>query len=240
MNILNNSKFLIQRILRYFGWEIVRHNKSEIIFLSSRLNELNVDTIFDVGANQGQYANSLFSSNFKGKIFSFEPYSKAHKSLLKLAKKNSGWYVPPRCAVGRINKMVTLNISENSVSSSLLPMLDEHLNSAKKSRYIGTEFVPLITLDSFAKSIKFKKAFLKIDTQGYELEVVLGAKSLMKKLVGIQLEVSIGNLYDGQPNYLYILKHIEKKGFNLWSITPGFRDKKTNKLLQFDAIFLKK
>ena len=72
MNILNNSKFLIQRILRYFGWEVVRHNKSEIIFLSSRLKEINVDTVFDVGANQGQYANSLFSSNFKGKILQLQ------------------------------------------------------------------------------------------------------------------------------------------------------------------------
>ena len=240
MNILNNIKFLIQRILRYFGWVIVRYNTPEIIFLSSRLKELNVDTVFDVGANQGQYASSLFSSNFQGKIFSFEPYSRAHKSLLKLANKNPDWHVAPKCAVGRINKIVILNISENSFSSSLLPILDEHLNSAKYSRYIGTESVPLITLDSFTKKIKFKKAFLKIDTQGYELEVLLGAKSLMKKIVGIQLEVSIGNLYCGQPYYLDILQHIENMGFKLWSITPGFRDKKTDKLLQFDAIFFKK
>lgn len=106
------------------------------------------DLVLDVGANTGQYAARLRELGYGGKILSFEPLPDAHAQLLARAAADPLWEVHPRCALGAAAGTGALNVAGNSVSSSLLPMLDLHAAAAPRSIYIGQVETPVTTLDA--------------------------------------------------------------------------------------------
>ena len=200
-----------------------------------------MDLILDVGANAGQYALKIRSEGFRGKIVSFEPLPDAHATLLEKAKGDPLWIVHKRAAVGSRPGEAEINISQNSESSSILPMLNAHSTADPASSYIGKARTEVITLDSVFDSYRRsdEKTFLKIDTQGFEDRVLGGISANLKNVSGVQLELSIVPLYDGQRLYPYFFDFFEKSDFFLWSLTPGFFDSSTGQLLQFDAVFVR-
>ena len=236
---VNIVKNVIQNNLRKFGWEINRFRLTGCSQLSRELNERNVGLVLDVGANVGQFASSLFAAGYLGEIVSFEPVGESYKRLVKTANINPRWQVAPQMAIGSKNGGVEINISKNSVSSSILPILSQHVTSAPESNYYSSEKVLMKKLDSWVSDKILYRPFLKIDTQGYELEVIKGASGLLNLASGIKLEISIAKLYEGQPDYIHLISRIRKLGFELWSLEPGFSDSKTGQLLQFDALFFR-
>lgn len=195
--------------------------------------------VFDVGANTGQFGQSLREAGFRGRIVSFEPLAAAREKLLAVSQKDNKWDVAPRAAIGNEDGEIEIHIAGNSVSSSVLDMLDAHANAAPGSRYVGSEKVPLRRLDSIALDYLHPDsvAFLKIDTQGYEDRVLQGASNLLKKTAGLQLELSFVPLYDGQRLYDEMVSQLKLLGFELWSMSPVFSDPQTGRLLQVDATF---
>jgi hypothetical protein len=133
-----------------------------------------------------------------------------------------------------------MNISNNSVSSSALPILADHTDGAPDSRYVGVEKAPVITLDDCQLFVRDKTTFLKVDTQGFEQQVLDGARELLKSLVGVQLEMSLAPLYEGQPDFVSLIDQMQKSGFDIWALNPGFYNRKTGRLLQADATFFRK
>jgi hypothetical protein len=136
---------------------------------------------------------------------------------------------------------LVINVSSNSVSSSVLPMLDAHGNAAPESRYTRRETVPLQKLDSAAAPYVTpnSKTFLKVDTQGYERQVLEGASNLLLGVTGVSLEVSLIPLYAGQQLMPEIVKYMENRGFSLWGVMPAFVVAQTGRTLQLDAIFFR-
>jgi hypothetical protein len=84
-----------------------------------------------------------------------------------------------------------------------------------------------------------EKTFLKIDTQGFEKEVLNGLSLNLENILAIQLELSITPLYENQELYEYFFSFFKKNNFRLWNLIPGFFNPQTGELLQFDAIFVK-
>jgi FkbM family methyltransferase len=227
------------------GFELQRFHpaRSPAAQLNAMLAFHKINLIFDVGANIGQYGNELRRNiGYRGRIISFEPMKAAHGALVKLAAADRLWEVAPRAAIGANNGTAMINVSSNSVSSSILPMLESHANAAPQSRYFDREEVPLATLDSLA--VKYFKddsvAFLKIDTQGYECEVLRGAPNTLSRTVGIQMELSLVPLYDGQKLMLDMLADVSQLGFELWGVSPTFAAPDTGRMLQVDATFFKR
>jgi FkbM family methyltransferase len=240
--LLKNS---IKNFCKIFNLDIrfITPYSSEQQIIKNLIKIKKIDVILDVGANIGQFAHSILQLGFDGEIICFEPTSSAHKNLELNFKKIQHVRVYPRCALGDSVKKTTIHISENSVSSSILNMNDEHLYHAPNSRYVNTENVDLITLDSFFKlnpKYKSNKLYLKIDTQGFEMNVLRGAEKSLKNISVIQLEASIAMLYDGQPSFVDIIKFLGHNEFSLWSIIPGFSDPLSGRLLQFDMLFYRK
>ena len=134
------------------GFELHRFSveQSEIGRLIRMLKYNNVNLIFDVGANTGQFGLLLRDFGFDGEIVSFEPLSDARARLLKNSKNDPLWKVAPQAAIGEQNGEIEIQIAENSQSSSVLNMLDAHINAAPDSRYVGKEKVALRKLDSIA------------------------------------------------------------------------------------------
>lgn len=240
---MNPLKKLIKQVLSACGFKIYKVRKK-----FTRLQPPNplvyhqVDLLLDVGANIGQYVIDNRQQGYLGQVVSFEPLPDAYETLLENADEDSQWIIHERCAVGSESGQTQINISKNSFSSSLLPMLNTHSDSAPESVYIGTASTPVIALDSiyerYAKGKK--KVFLKIDTQGFEAHVLSGALQSLRSIFAVQLELSLVPLYANQELYPYFLKFFEEHGFYLWQIIPGFIDNESGQSLQFDAIFLRK
>lgn len=200
-----------------------------------------IDLIFDVGANAGEYALLTRKDGYRGRIVSFEPLPEAHLQLQEVARADPMWTIHPRCALGATIGTTRINIARNSVSSSIMPMLDAHASAEPNSVYVGTADTSIVTLDSVFDQYSRPggKVFLKIDTQGFEAEVLKGCTAALPRIHGVQLELSTVPLYEGQQLYRYFFDLFESQGFTLWSILPGFSNAQTGQHLQFDAVFFR-
>lgn len=243
MSNMNYYKNQIKKLINLLGW-----NLSKITILNSHELQVNyviqlvkANIIFDIGANTGQFAQSVRKGGYKGQIVSFEPLSDAWIELKKNANNDSNWLIHERVAIGNSNGEIKINISNNSVSSSVLPMLKQHSSAASDSVYIAEETVPIVTFDSIASQYLNNESniFLKIDTQGFEWEVLEGAKNTLHLVNGVIVELSLVPLYDGQRLWKDIINKLENEGFTLWALQEVFTDPNTGQSLQFDGIFIK-
>ena len=236
-------KKIIRKILRNLGIEISRYNSSNSsaaqLVRTFELNDINM--VFDIGANEGQFASELREHGYKGKIVSFEPLSKAGTKLSYFASYDPEWVVHQRAAIGDHDGKVEINVAGNSVSSSVLPMLQSHLSAAENSAYIGSESVPIFKIDSIANIYLTPgiNLFIKIDTQGFEWQVLDGASKTLRHARGILCEMSLVPLYSGQSLYRDIIDRLNLEGFKLWALQKGFTDSRTGQSLQIDGVFLR-
>lgn len=209
--------------------------------LKTALDHFKVDCVFDVGANTGQFGVELREVGYEGGLVSFEPLSEAHTALTETAKGDPKWRVHPRSAIGDHDGEIAINISRNLVSSSILPMLSAHSDVEKDSAYVGTEQVPIHRLDTIAQQYLSGSVtpFLKIDTQGFEPQVLDGAAGVLGKMKGVLLELSIVPLYERQKLWRDMVERLEGEGFTLWAIQKGFTDLKTGRSMQMDGIFFR-
>ena len=231
----------VKRLARRLGVDIRRYDPSatDVGRTVRLMADLRVNLVFDVGANAGQYAHELRRHGYQGAIVSIEPLLSAWTNPQMAAERDSLWHVPDRVAIGSASGSGRINQSRNSVSSSLLPMLDSHSSAAPDSVVIGTEQVEVRTLDEVAAPYvrADTRVFLKVDTQGFEHEVLKGARGLLPAVTAIQVELSLVPLYKGQILYRDLLARLESLGFQLWNLMPEFRDPGTGRLLQTDAVF---
>ena len=243
LNLIPMFKEFVQSLFSSVGLELrltsVRSNS--YVQLLAALNHINADLVFDIGANRGQFAKNLRSVGFSDRIISFEPLASAHSILCARARNDCLWYVHPRLALGDRDGEITINVSGNSVSSSVLPMLHAHSSAAEGSSYVASECTPLSRLDSVSTQYlnPSTRAFIKIDVQGYEWEVLDGAAETLKAAYGVMVEMSLVPLYDGQRLWLDLMNRMQEEGFLLWAIQKGFVDPHSGRSLQVDAIFLR-
>lgn len=232
-----------QNLFQRLGWDVRRtaYPSSEEVLLTRFLSVARPSTVFDVGANIGQYGLSLRKCGFSGRIVSFEAVPSVHARLSALAAQDRDWTVAPCCALGRSKGEARINLAGNSVSSSLLPMNAAHLKAAPDSQYIASEMVRLERLDDVAGPFvpKDGRLFLKVDTQGYEEEVLLGADRVLESTTAMQLEMSVVPLYQGAPSVRRVLELCEDLRFQLHGLIPGIYDERSGALLQIDGLFLK-
>ena len=229
---------IIKRIFSLFGIGIFRFDISKERVIPEYLD---LDLMLDVGANTGQYVTLIRRQGFKNQIVSFEPLSAEHLQLQANSRKDVNWEIFERCAIGNVNGSGTMNISQNSFSSSLLGILKSHLSAAPESAYIGTESTPIFRLSEIyqSKYTGYKRLGLKIDVQGFEMEVLLGAQEILNLVSFVQIEMSLIPVYSDQKMYFEIDAFLRQSGFSLWKVVPGFSNPVDGQQLQFDGIYVK-
>jgi FkbM family methyltransferase len=235
-----SAKKTVKRWINRIGFDIVRYQPA-VHPLARRLKILEcygINLVIDVGANAGQYAQELRRLGYKGRIVSFEPLSDAFQVLRKSAEADHAWDVY-HFALGDKPGTSLINVSGNSYSSSLLGMLPKHLQSAPDSGYVRQENIIIKTLDDVFPSFyrNGDKCYLKIDTQGFEKQVLEGGPLALQKINTIQLEMSLVPLYDGETLFLDMCQFLKERGFEIVALEPGFADANSGQLLQIDGIF---
>ncbi len=223
----------VRGVLERAGYDVVPLWRDETDFLGRLLRDLDVDAVLDVGANQGQYARRLRVLGYQGPIVSFEPGRQAYKLLRRRVEGDPRWEAV-NVAVGRHTGTLDLNVSANSVSSSMLRLTDVHVDAAPESVATTVESVPVVTLDQAVT--QFERIWLKVDTQGYELEVLAGAKEVLRRTRALQIELSLAPLYAGQASPVDVLRLTQDEGFQIIDLIPGFRSPTSGHLLQCDVI----
>ncbi|MEJ2602762.1 MAG: FkbM family methyltransferase [Gammaproteobacteria bacterium] len=231
-------KQAVQKSLHKLGLRVQRISNDDIHRLVRTLEANRIEIVLDVGANIGQFARSLREAGFRGEIVCFEPLPTAHAALQEAFRNDAGTTVHPRVALGSERSTIDINVAANSVSSSVLDMLDAHRQAAPDSEYVATESAELLRLDDVFHTYvgEGKRSFLKIDTQGYEWNVLDGAAESLPRIDGLLLEMSLVPLYEGQRLWRQLIDRLESAGFSLWQIFPGFTDPSTGRCLQFDAV----
>ncbi len=197
-----------------------------------------IDHVFDVGANAGQYAQALRANGYGGPIVSFEPLSGEHARLEQRAARDADWTVAPRAAVGDTPGTVEINISGESDMSSILPLDPVAHERLASTRSTGTEDVPVVTLaDAIAEHAPAgQHVFVKSDTQGYEDKVLDGIGDTWERIAGLQLELSIQPIYEGQPGHLSLLERIAERGFRPHLVVPGYWSRHYGRMLEYDVV----
>ncbi len=225
---------VVQKFFHGFGYELSR-TPNEQAFLSSR----QVDLVLDVGANRGQYARGLRSQGYAGRIHSFEPIKAVYEKLAASAAGDPLWDVS-NCAVGAAPGRADINVSDYTVYSSIRPTTDLGTSFSKHAGVVRVESVEVTTLDGYDVGAA-QAVFLKIDTQGFEREVLAGAGALLKRCVGLQLELPIEHLYKDVWSFNEGLAFVDNLGFVPAQIrmVNALHDDKAS-ALEFDVIFRRK
>lgn len=237
------ARSLLREGLRHAGFTLRRYSVSTVpdAQIQALLVHHRIDLVIDVGANTGQYAQSLRRAGYRGRILSFEPLKDAWEQCAARAAGDPMWTLAPRCALGAADAVAEIHVARNSVSSSLLPMHDIHRAAAPESSYVGSESVEVRRLDHVAAEAvsSCMRPFLKVDTQGYEREVLEGASGIVSGLTGIQLEMSLTPLYEGSPTISDLLQLMERWQFKPYALLPAFTDPESGRMLQVDGLFFR-
>ncbi len=232
-----------RKLLRRAGIDARRANAmtSWELRLPALLRRHGVRTVLDVGANDGGFASELLLGGYEGRIISFEPLPDAWARLRERAARAANWQVAPRLALSDGEGEAVFHEAGNSASSSLLSMTATHVDAAPASRTVAVMKVRTTTLDAALRSLEHQApSFLKLDVQGAERMVLAGApETLRREVIGIQVEMSLAGLYEGQPSASDLDALLKSLGFECWDILPGFRDPASLRMLQYDGIYFR-
>lgn len=160
------------------------YNEVEVLKLIEKYSSLHY-TFFDVGANIGIHSLTAAATNSKIAIYSFEPEVVNYNSFLKNIILNKfDNIIPFRMGVGNTVSNVYLNINEgwNKGKHSM------KVNFAGSNQKVS---IPIIQLDSFRNYIDSKYLLLKIDVEGFEKEVIDGAKLLLNQIENIVVIIEL-------------------------------------------------
>src|SRR5665647_400335 len=139
----------VRALVRHLGYDVIRYPNDDLARRMRLLETHGVNVVFDIGANIGQYAQTLRGLGFAGRIVSFEPVADAYRQLTRTSSGDSQW-TAVNVGLGEADDSREINVSANSQSSSLLNMLPQHVAAAPESRYLGRETITLRRLDSIA------------------------------------------------------------------------------------------
>lgn len=199
------------------------------------------DCVLDVGANSGQYGALLRRHGYRGWIVSFEPVRSVFEDLAEGAEGDERWRMF-QVALGSHAERRRIAVAEVSQLSSFRAFSrygSDELPGA--SDVVHTEDVEVRTLndswEEFLRGIPQARVFLKLDTQGWDLEVLEGAGEVLDRLVGLQLEASLTPIYEEVPTFAHTVEHVSRLGFDLTGIFPVSRDS-LFRLIEVDCVFI--
>lgn len=224
----------LRNLLRSRKFDFVRYYP-----VAGTLQHFGITTVLDVGANVGQYASMLRSQGYANRILSFEPVAASYARLKEAAKDDPNWEVFHH-GLGADDASVEMFVEGDSSMNSML-CARQDLPLMKNEIHKSRQVVEIRRLDSIFDALctRDEKIFLKIDTQGFELDVLKGAEKSMSRFTGLELELSLTPLYQKQSCLPEVAAYLYQRGFKLWSIERGIADVKSGETYEVEGIFIR-
>lgn len=195
------------------------------------------DLVIDVGANVGQFSLVVRHESPDAQIIAFEPLSGPAKTFRAVFSGDRQVELH-QVAIGRTaGHDIAMHISARADSSSLLEITRTQIETFPGTQEVGIEKVEVRPLSDFVSELHVpSNAMLKIDVQGYELEVLQATGGVLAKIDWIYVESSFVALYANQALAHEILEFLAARDFSLRSIHNVHQDK-TGAVIQADFLF---
>jgi FkbM family methyltransferase len=194
-----------------------------------------IDLVLDVGANDGDFGREIRDRGYRGLIISFEPNPGAYTRLKKLTANDDNWFIYPH-AIGMECREGRLFVAGNDVLSSFKGLTKFGQNCVTVEQSVN---VQIITLEDFlTKNPQFNRnIYLKIDTQGYEREVLLGAEKVLKYITAVQAELSLIHTYADEFDWIEAILWMRERGFEV--ATAVCNSAFDAQVREFDFVFVR-
>ncbi len=242
-----SARRVLKRLLTKTGYQLVSNGTDwEQAALCTHLSTLfrtrEVDCVFDIGANRGGFGHFMRNDiGYDGMIMSFEPVSHVAEDLLVASTADPLWHVF-QVAIGDVAGVKPIKVTRSdSLSSFLKP------SSAAPDLFLvhisvdHEEDVQVRTLADVYLELQeahgFRRPFLKIDTQGFDLQVIHGAGEQLAHFAAMQTELSVIPIYEEQAPYQQVLDELRGEGFAITGIYPVIRDSLL-RVVEFDCVLV--
>lgn len=225
--------YTLKKIFFFFKLDINKYDRlnNPHIFFHHLFKNSKIDCVIDLGAHLGEYHNMIRYLGYKKLLVCVEPQKKISQTLKQHTKRYLNTVVLNNLAIFSRNLKKKFYIYDNTQTSSIKKSI--------KKKYNESYLVNCITLDNLLNKSLFKKKksiYLKIDTQGTEIEILKQSKLLKKKIDFLQIETSIIKLYEKEKLFDYTIKYLDKIGFKLIFLHPGVINQQ-GLLVQFECFF---
>jgi FkbM family methyltransferase len=230
--------------LRTVGYDLVRFpvladREAHLIELFSRLD---INCVLDVGAHHGEFASTLRRIGYMGQIISFEPVSGSLEILEDRARGDLHWSIE-RYALGSRNESKTINVTRGTSLASFSRSTDiARARFGELTEIVAQQEVEVRRLDEvladLPQQLSHCRLFLKLDTQGWDLEVLAGASRVIPQILAVQSEISVKPLYMESPSYFDAIEQMNKMGFELSGMFAVARDHAL-RVIEFDCVAIR-
>ncbi len=200
-----------------------------------------VNCVIDVGAHEGEYAKRVRAGGYDGRIVSLEPVPRAFAELERAAAGDRDWHVH-QVALGREEGVTTINAVPGTLSSLRPPT---EFGARRYRRLRDPEPVEVEVrrldgmLDELLDGLEQPRPYLKLDTQGSDIDVFEGTGERIGEFAGMQSELALMQIYEGMPRLPEALRIYEAAGFDVAAMYPVSRQGKTARVLEFDCVMVR-
>jgi FkbM family methyltransferase len=179
------------------------------------LRNLRCEFIVDVGANRGQFALAARRMFPKARIHSFEPLQEPAQIFKNVFARDTDTTLYPY-ALGRENTIAVIHVTKDDDASSMLPVTPRMSGMFPGAAEKETRQVPVCPLSEWIKPASIPSdSLLKIDVQGFELDVLQGCEDVLDRFKHLYVECSYIEMYEGQALAPRVIAWLEEKGFAL-------------------------
>ncbi len=235
----------IHRLANAFGFDVIKHGHFDQglgTHLVKVFKSREIDCVLDVGANIGQYGKYLREIGYTGYIISFEPVKAVFEELVDYSKSDSKWLCH-NLALGDVAQTQRINVFGDTQFSSFLQASEyskamwDNINSS------STEQVAIARLDEVFDGIKSvtgcQNFYLKLDTQGFDLNVFRGATECLPHIRAMQSELSLISVYEGMERSFAGIEQYQEAGFSISGMFP-INVEHSLAVIEYDCVLVKR
>ena len=260
----------LRRLLRNIGMDVLHHDDSSAVRLADEIREcirldptyrhnhagrlgwgmyltdlvkdLMIDGIIDVGANKGQFHDSVRKLGIRQVMHSFEPIPELAGNLAASVLTDPAWTVHAHAAGARMQTLLLHVLADDALSSLHRPNAEATaVWSEAKTRLVREIEVPVRPLAGFFEASGpgsgLSRVLLKTDTQGADLVVLIGCEPTLDRIQAVQFEAAVRPAYVGACVYGDVVAWLEARGFVLGGLFPIHHE--GLRLVEFDCIMIR-
>lgn len=236
-------KNFIKGFLNIFGLEINTIKGKQRLEYKNEIKRLRdvgqrpFASIVDIGANTGQFARHARVAFPEARIISFEPVESCYTELVHTFSGDSNFRAY-NCAIGKSNRKTTFYTNEYAPSSSMLEIAEEHIKYFPNTENTTATVIEEKLFEEVVDIASLEKPCLvKIDVQGYELEIISNNDKLLSAADVVIVETSFKQLYQGQPLFDNVYQSMLNLGFVYGGSYDQLNAPGTYQPIQSDSIF---